>query len=466
VQLLGDPTEASLDLANWMGQLEPVIGQANLLDLSLPGAHDAMTADLSTALSDGYEGMGPFISKLLHKVTPEIAGRFIRAQGQTQGLKLVEMLEAGVRFVDFRIMFTQPPTSGGHKDWYNLHGCESNHPALDYLKEAKTWLDAHPKEIVVFWVSRHGNAHLNGTEQYPNTTPEQRQAFFSAVSEVFSGQMFDTSKGLLNETSIAELWRRNQRVIWYTADYAESTKSSPLAMDGTLVENNLPGSGYELKSSLDFFRSAQSRLGSAKAKNHFLLASLAASAPECQLKWAAVINFVPLAKEMGALKKCAACFSDIPDFHSCPMSLQDQGQLTNYYNQLILETVWAEGANNTATDFPNAIYIDGLDHGGLIRTGPQRLNPAPKVVEGSSSDDPHGTAGYAYAATLIGATVRRLCRSTPSSAGCKSLVGVLNAARLKNPIQLWNDTQSGRHADWPQVPAPKAAQMSDLTFLI
>ena len=43
-------------LANWMGALAPILANATVLDLSLPGAHDTMTYDLSTTLSDGYEG--------------------------------------------------------------------------------------------------------------------------------------------------------------------------------------------------------------------------------------------------------------------------------------------------------------------------------------------------------------------------------------------------------------------------
>jgi hypothetical protein len=39
------------------------------------------------------------------------------------------------RFVDFRTLFTQ-----GKKldhDWYCLHGCQTNHPSLDYLRQVR-----------------------------------------------------------------------------------------------------------------------------------------------------------------------------------------------------------------------------------------------------------------------------------------------------------------------------------------
>ena len=33
-----------------------------------------------------------------------------------------------------------------------LHGCQTNHPSHQYLLEIRKWLDAHPKEVVVFWL--------------------------------------------------------------------------------------------------------------------------------------------------------------------------------------------------------------------------------------------------------------------------------------------------------------------------
>eukprot|EP00439_Symbiodinium_sp_Y106_P007149 s5343_g1.t1 len=87
-----------LDLANWMGQLGPILGHATLLDLTLPGTHDSMTYDLSDTLSDGYEGMS---------AAATLGGtrtRNFNMGGQTQGITVTDMLEGGIRFIDFRIM--------------------------------------------------------------------------------------------------------------------------------------------------------------------------------------------------------------------------------------------------------------------------------------------------------------------------------------------------------------------------
>ena len=63
---------------------------------------------------------------------------FIRQQAITQKLSVTEQLDAGIRFLDFRIM------QEDSESWRSLHFLESYGLALDYLKEVRTWMDAHP----------------------------------------------------------------------------------------------------------------------------------------------------------------------------------------------------------------------------------------------------------------------------------------------------------------------------------
>ena len=51
-----------------------------------------------------------------------------------------DMLNGGIRFIDFRMMYTQGPGRAiGEKDWYCLHGCESQRKATEYLKQIRSW---------------------------------------------------------------------------------------------------------------------------------------------------------------------------------------------------------------------------------------------------------------------------------------------------------------------------------------
>ncbi|CAE8631146.1 unnamed protein product [Polarella glacialis] len=451
-------SEITLDLSNWIGQLAPVIGNATLLDLSLPGAHDAMTYDLSTSISDGYEGIGPVLSRILHGVTPILAGHFIRQQGQTQGISIVDMLNAGIRFIDFRIMYSQAPGHKlGHKDWYCLHGCQTVHRAAEYLRPVRAWLDGHPKEVVVFWASRHGDYGATGTDQYPDTEPAQRQAFFQEVQAVFGGLLFDSSKGRLNETSLSELWRRNERLVWYAADFVESTNSSFRALDAR-SKIDLPTGGGWKTTALRLLSNGSAELHAARSQDIFLLMSMAQHVEIWYIEKAAEITFLPnmFGSQERLARRCAALF-EIPNMTSwCPPALMDLSLLSNYYNQRVLEAAFRQGASDSSVDFPHAIYIDAIDHGGLIRTGTAKINPSLQAAvshAGKHEQQQHESDGYAYAPTLVAANVRRLCRRVASpQAVCARLQAAVEAVRAEHPVRLWEDAEHGRHIDWPPMP--------------
>ena len=424
-----------------MAELQGVLGNATLLDLSLPGTHDSMTYDLSDALSDGYEGMGPVVSGILHALTPAVGGRFIRQQGQTQGISVREMLDGGIRFIDFRIMYTREAGHmAGEKDWYCLHGCQTRRKALDYLKEVRAWLDEHPKELVVMWASRHGTPSLNGTEQFPGTTPHERQAFFDQVAQIFQGLLFNSSQKL-NETTFASLQQRNQRLLWFATDYEESTRSSDQAVNAMAIDNELMNVHYGV-GNMEFLRKAGAKLAETRKENRFLLMSMAARQPRVAVEDAAKITFLPdVFRSHEKYKKECAESAKIPNMTSCPMALMDWSLLMNYYNQRVLDLAYSEGATNLNTDFPNAIYLDAVDVSGLIRTGTSKINPLLQE---------HATDGYAYAATLIAANVRRLCRGRND---CLSLQKSIEDERAQHPLSLWDDPNHGRLMSWPSLEA-------------
>ena len=39
-----------------------------------------------------------------------------------------------------------------------------------YLEAIKNWMLDHPSEILVMWISKHGNTGHKGNDQYPNVT--------------------------------------------------------------------------------------------------------------------------------------------------------------------------------------------------------------------------------------------------------------------------------------------------------
>ena len=112
-------TEASYSVGEWMTSIWPSISNLTLLDLSLPGTHDSMTWDLSETVSDGSNDIPPVIAWVLHEFHDLTPGHFIKNQSRTQGLSMTQQLENGIRFIDFRIMYTSGPnsTATAPHDW-------------------------------------------------------------------------------------------------------------------------------------------------------------------------------------------------------------------------------------------------------------------------------------------------------------------------------------------------------------
>ena len=49
------------------------------------------------------------------------------------------------------------------------------------MQQIRNWLDAHPNEIVVMWLSKHGSECSTGVNQYPNTTIAEKVFVFIFV---------------------------------------------------------------------------------------------------------------------------------------------------------------------------------------------------------------------------------------------------------------------------------------------
>ena len=61
------------------------------------------------------------LAEIMHnytKLIPDGVEDFIRQQAQTQAMSIIQQLNSGVRFIDFRIMFEYSDPLG---KWYSLH---------------------------------------------------------------------------------------------------------------------------------------------------------------------------------------------------------------------------------------------------------------------------------------------------------------------------------------------------------
>jgi len=408
----------------------PLLNNVTVLDLALPGTHDTFTYDLSLIVSDGADDGSEDLSLILHLASEMgiVPTEWIRNQSSTQGLNITQQLDIGVRFIDFRIMYT----SG---DWYCLHFMQTNNKVIFYLNQIKNWLLQHPQEIIVIWFSKHGNPCATGDNQYPGVSIEIKQQFWKLIEQTLGDLIINVKQYPLNETTIAHLIQQNHRVAIYASDYVQFTNSSPNAMDGCDVDNNLCESIDDEASSIQcltkVFSSAAATLKKDKSLNKFFLLSMASSASGSEL----IDSF--LGKYLDPnffLPQCSRSFN-IPNMTNwCPPHLLDISQLTNYYNQIAFESVWVN-----QWDYPNAIYIDAVDLDGTIRTGTQILQ--------NQSQDTQLTR-YAYVSNILLYNLQKACGSD-NTGQCLTLKNLLSTNRSLYPIQRWDDPSYGRLMTWP-----------------
>lgn len=445
---------SSTFLENWMGELMTIeaFHEMTLLDLSLPGSHDTLSYDLSLTVSDGGIDGSAQLASLLHDhthIVPNSIEDYFRKQAATQGLTITEQLLSGIRFFDLRIMYED-----NLKDWYSLHMMQSNSPAINYFKEIRAFIDNHPKEIVVLWVSKHGSECATGNDQYPNTTIAQKQQYWNDIQEVFNGVLVNNAETFVNSTSIKDMITRNHRVLIYATDYVEFTDSSIFALNGCLINNQLgPGVSDEVngkKWEEGQFSTATTTKDENKAENKFYLMSMATGVPGDQMVGAFIEKFLP-GKNREANHKCVESFN-IPGFNKCPETLLDIANLENYYKQITLDETYNNMLKSSnGWNFPNAIYINGVDFDGTIRTGLEVLwgklrNP---------NDIEHATTSYAYVDTLIAANVINACSraniSTNDEENCKKMMLTMTNRRSVYPATYWDDKEYGRLTNWADV---------------
>ena len=500
-------------LPNWMGTLFNAThgnstemafsGFANLTisDITLPGTHDTLSYDLSLEISD--DGLERFdkLDRLLHafsggtiQLLPGELEHFLRDQSKTQRLDITEQLNGGIRFLDIRIMMEQEG-----KSWYGVHFMQTRRPAMDYLMEIRQWLDDHPREIVVIWLSKHGVPGATGEDQYPGASIEDKQRFWTEYCRLLDGLLIDTTVSQFTLTPIGDLIGRSHRVITFATDYVQFTNSSKYAIDGSSMNNWVRGEGaFDEEITLDlqrgYFQQAPILNRWAKANGKFTLMGMNTEGTEEQIMGAAkdrflkrsllqeqfltlsrsllahLSQFLGISGEIGAfiattfmskyLDNCPAGVN-IPGVTKwCPSSLLEIAQLSSYYDQVAIEEAFLASfisPDDYLSDFPkaslpNALYLDGLDAGGTIRTGTGLAD----IVPDGDDDTEHEYRRYAYVDTVVAYNAQLACQSATTSSiisdhgiKCRELRRIVAQRRQLFPMQLWDDLEHGRRTDWP-----------------
>lgn len=385
----------------------------------------SLSYDLSLIVSK--EGLSTFgwLSNILHTLSGRhlLNGElenFFRMQAKTQQLTISQQLDNGIRFLDIRLMHEEA-------QWYSIHFMQSKETILTYFNQIKDWMDRHPDEVVVMWLSRHGNAQATGEEQYPNVPVQVRRELWQQLTLLFSGMLFDSKICNIFTDSIERLLINKCRVVPFVSDYVLFTGKSNFALDAVRIVNSWDKNGGIFSEAVQnqehctYFDQIRQHNERAKSRGLFTLRGMNSQSNRQQILSAAQQRF------LGWIVNFRCKLKGMNDTKWCPDNLLDVAQLSSYYNQHVLDS---------AEDFPHAFYLDALDYNGTIRTGSQLLNGA---RQGGTLQR------FAYVDTLI---LYNLGQVPGLPSNC-SLCLQLEKRRRRYPLSLWRETSFGRYNSWP-----------------
>ncbi|XP_070711465.1 PI-PLC X domain-containing protein 1 [Pempheris klunzingeri] len=128
---------------DWMSRLPEELLDVPLWNLAIPGSHDSMSFCLD--VSSPVLRSEPCVLKVFDRLFPCWTRPCVYRWATTQQSVLSDQCDLGIRFLDLRIAMKP---RGGSKLFF-AHGIYTVMTVKEALDELATWLDAHPKEIVI-----------------------------------------------------------------------------------------------------------------------------------------------------------------------------------------------------------------------------------------------------------------------------------------------------------------------------
>jgi hypothetical protein len=427
------PAPAAPRLTDWMGDLMPLIGNLTLAELSLVETHNSASHNLTGTFSDNCKGFSAQQSALLHDLEllrGNPAGTIAERWSRVQSLPMIEQLDAGVRALDFRMIWTAPwnALSSAKHDWYVNHRVQSREPAAERLAALRTWMDAHPNEVVLLRVSRHGES------TFPHTPDAALQTWFAAFCRLMDGLLVDWRRAPAGSTPLRELVARGRRLHVQVSDFSRMTRGGSFLVNEPVSTRQcarFPERFTSLASDLDAAAAAcfkAPHLGPGLAE-----LSLAPDPPTSVYVAAAALELDSARLGRAALTaRCARAVwpGDALPGTWCPGSILEYERLQNYYAQWLLEAWLAAGP---APSRPNILFVNALGEEGTLR------------VDAPTDAEPKR---YALVDATLLLNVRAGCAAAANDA-CAATEAALRARMALRPRQTWSDPAHGRFARLP-----------------
>ncbi|KAH3880221.1 PI-PLC X domain-containing protein 2-like [Dreissena polymorpha] len=185
-----------MSMKRWMGDLPMRLIHVPLSCLAIPGSHNSATSDLDPAL-----GIAVDQSASVRKLGGSVCGQsVVRKWSKTQNLSIVEQLEAGIRFFDFRI--AKHPRTLEYRFVHGLYGEQVSHT----FGEINMFLANNPREIVIL-----------DFNHFYNMTQRDHELLIQMIQSTFMNALVPPPFSGINHvmwgTTLAALWQTPYRVI-------------------------------------------------------------------------------------------------------------------------------------------------------------------------------------------------------------------------------------------------------------
>ncbi|XP_075056175.1 PI-PLC X domain-containing protein 1 isoform X1 [Mixophyes fleayi] len=194
----------------WMSQLSEKLWDIPLYNLSLPGSHDSMTycLDKTSTIDDSL----PKLLLVLEKYVPCITRSIILRWSTTQNLSVVGQMDAGIRYLDFRIGERPNVPS----DLYFVHGFYTSVTVEEALQEISDWLQRNPREMLILSCS------------LLSMSPVQHMHLISCIHRIFGPTLCPKHE----QPTLRNMWKQGYQVI--------VSYDNPIAMKYEYLWSSIP----------------------------------------------------------------------------------------------------------------------------------------------------------------------------------------------------------------------------------
>ncbi|XP_035533570.1 PI-PLC X domain-containing protein 1-like [Morone saxatilis] len=177
---------------DWMSHLPEELLDVPLWNLAIPGSHDSMSFCLD--VSSPVLKSEPCLLRGIDRLFPCWTRPCVSRWATTQQSVLSDQCDLGVRFLDLRI--ARKPA--GSRKLFFAHGIYTLITVKEALDELATWLDAHPKEIVMISCSH-----------FDSLTDEDHVSLVEFIITLF-GKKLCSSQDI---PTLRSCWSRGQQVV-------------------------------------------------------------------------------------------------------------------------------------------------------------------------------------------------------------------------------------------------------------